>query len=141
MPLRLHLGGSRTLAAIFLLTHLVALVMVWASGFPVAGQSCFSVLIVMSAGWMYRRHVLRRGPGAVRALYWDSDGSWRLFDAEDQAHPVQRHGEFLRTPWLVLLNFRTPSKMRFTALIPRDALPPDDFRRLRLRLRVVGDTA
>ncbi|MCB1736599.1 MAG: hypothetical protein KDI42_00585 [Gammaproteobacteria bacterium] len=141
MPLRLHFGVSVRLAGVLLLTHLLALTMVWFSTFPLPGQVAFSVLIAISAWWNHRRHVLHQGPGAVRALYWDADGSWRLLDSNGNEHPVLRRGEFLRTPWLVLLNFRAVSKARFAVLIPRDALPADDFRRLRLRLRVAGDSA
>lgn len=97
-----------------------------------------SLLIAISMVMVLRRHVLRVGRGAIRQLLWDADGVWRLVDAGGREVLVTRHGEFLRTPWLVILNLRDEGGARFAAVIPRDAVDGDQFRRLRMRLRVAA---
>lgn len=138
MPLRLELGRSYRLAAVLSLVHVLALWMVWVSMFPVVGQWAFSLLIGLSMLSVLRRHVARVGTGAIRQLFWDADGIWRLVDTGGHEHMVERQGEFLRTPWLVILNFRQESGGRFAAVVPRDAVDAQAFRRLRMRLRVTA---
>ncbi|MCP5351677.1 MAG: hypothetical protein H6926_00590 [Chromatiales bacterium] len=138
MPLRIDLGRSLRLAATLLIVHLLTVWMVWASEFPRSGRWVLSLLIAISMVMVLRRHVLRVGRGAIRQLLWDADGVWRLVDAGGREFLVTRHGEFLRTPWLVILNLRDEGGAGFAAVIPRDAVDGDEFRRLRMRLRVAA---
>lgn len=61
---------------------------------------------------------------------------WKLWSVQGGWQPVQLKPDSLALPALIVLRFRLPGQWWVRGLcIPRDALPADDHRRLRVRLK------
>lgn len=85
--------------------------------------------------WVMPRQVLLTSPAAYRGLRHDQDG-WQLFSEGGGWQAVQLCPDSLALPLIVVLRFRLAGQRRVRALcIPRDSLPRDLHRRLRLRLK------
>lgn len=89
------------------------------------------------AGWL-------GGAAALRSVTWRSDGSWVLCDARRRNFDAVLHAASRMSPHAIWLRWDlmpgTPPaagtrRTRTLLLCPGD-LPPDDFRRLLVRLRV-----
>ncbi|MGK0674067.1 MAG: protein YgfX [Halothiobacillaceae bacterium] len=73
----------------------------------------------------------------VRELQWGDGVTWRLVLANGQVRRALLDVHASRSlPWWVTLVFRLEDGARLHVMLPRDALPAEDFRRLRVRLRV-----
>ena len=71
----LTLRPSRRLAAYLLLIHPAAQASLGLLQIPVSLRVLGVLPVLASLAWQIRRHVLMRGPGAVRRLHCRSDGS------------------------------------------------------------------
>ncbi len=71
--------------------------------------------------------------GVPSTLSLASGGQWRMEAAQGAAADHCLLLPLFVTPWLVIARFRGPTRTR-TLLIASDSLPPDSFRRLRVRL-------
>lgn len=87
------------------------------------------------AGWVLPRQILLSHREAWRALRHD-EGGWQLWNERAGWQRVQLRRDSLALPVAVILRFRVEGE-RFArgVCIPRDALPLDQHRRLRLRLK------
>jgi len=82
------------------------------------------------------RHSCRRYLRTYR-LQWRESG-WRLY-RDGVVYGADLLPGSLLTHWLTLLNFRLDTGQRLSVPLLADALGSDDFRRLRVRLRVSGN--
>jgi len=69
-------------------------------------------------------------------LEWRADGSWRVATPGGVRRATLGAGS-VSTRWLVVLALRTEAGT-LRRVLPRDALPPETWRRLRVRLRIQG---
>jgi len=74
---------------------------------------------------------------AASALCWHPDGRWSVPRPDGDPVILDLDGTTVVTPWLVVLVLRSGRSRRRVALA-RDAVPAEDWRRLRARLRVQG---
>ncbi len=82
-----------------------------------------------------RRHLLRRGRGAVAAAHWNRAGDWTVTDGTGSVRPAELVST-VTLKWLILMEFRVvPGGILRLALGP-GSLHPGDFRRLAVRLRL-----
>ncbi len=83
---------------------------------------------------------LRHGPGrrAVRALVCNAGGGWTLLMGGGEAVPARLCSSFVH-PRLLVLRFRLGRGRWRTVVLPSDAAPAADLRRLRVRLRWQAD--
>lgn len=103
-----------------------------------------SVLALVVVGGVWRNirvHALRRGAGAVVQLTWDSANHWFVSRRDGVAQQVTLLGDSLVLPWLVVLNFKTQTRRRFSVVLLADCVPPERFRQLRVRLRIADASA
>jgi toxin CptA len=134
-PLTIEPRTSHRLAAFVALTHLLAaaavlgLPMPWPLLLPAVG---------LSLGYQFWVRVLARAPWSIRALTWNSDGTWTIAlrsGAETQARLAP--STFVSVT-LVVLNLYQGHWRRWSVPLFGDALDPEQLRRLRQRLRIDG---
>ncbi|MFZ0789912.1 MAG: protein YgfX [Chromatiaceae bacterium] len=134
-PLLIRPRVSVRLAVFVTLTHTTAFAAVLA--LPGTWR-LLAVLVALSLAYQVYVHVLRRAPWSVRTLIWQGDGSWIIQlvsgrEIEARLSP----STFVSVP-LVILNLRHGPLRRWSLPLFADALDPDQLRRLRQRLRIVG---
>lgn len=131
--------ASRGLLTAYLGAQILALIaLCWLDVAPWAlllgAFSCLAHAI-----WVIPQGILFNRPSAFTGLRRDKDG-WQLWSERHGWRPVQLCRDSLARPALIVLRFRLMEKgligRRVRSLcIPRDALAPDEHRRLRLRLK------
>ena len=126
-------GTSRTWRGFVVLVHLLAGAAVVAADLPLWLQSAGLLLGGLSLGREVRHGFPFWQPGDIRALALDSAGDWHL-ETEEGRLPAHLMPATRVWSIVIWLRFRT-GRRRFWVLVPGDALPPDDFRRLKVRLR------
>ncbi len=102
---------------------------------PAALRLAGAGLLAVHAGWVLPRHILLGHPGAVCRLRHDGQGWW-LWSRAQGWQPVQLLRDSLAWPVLVIVRYRLPGCLwpRSVCIFP-DALPADQHRKLRVRLR------
>ena len=91
------------------------------------------------AVWVIPRHILLSTDGAWRGLRHDESG-WSLWNRREGWQPIQLRPDSLALPAAVVLRFRRPGQWFSRGVcVPRGALPNDQHRRLRVRLKFSRD--
>jgi toxin CptA len=126
---------SRWLLAAYLLILALALLALLLADLPSGARLAGVLLCGLHAWWTVPRQLLLRSPTAVRGLRRDAAG-WQLFSAAHGWQAVRLLPDSLALPGLIVLRYRHPGRWFSQGLcIPRDALPADQHRRLRVRLK------
>lgn len=103
-------------------------------------RAALGVIIVLSAWHSISLHALRRLDRAVVHLTWDHEDRWFARRRDGQVEQVRLLGDSLLLPALVVLNFKSPNRRRFSVVLIEDCLPAERFRQLRVRLRISSAT-
>ncbi len=119
----------RALQSLYLLAAAAALSVVGLEGRP-ALAGLLGLVLCCSLPRLFGQ------PTAGAILCWEA-GRW-LLDPWDGARPIQLCRNCRVTPWAVLLAWREPGGNRGRLWIFPDAVDPDEWRRLRVRLRLQG---
>lgn len=129
-PLYLEPQPSRRLLRLLLLSHLASAVVL-----AVLSLQFIWPAAVLPPLWLSHRHCRRRclNPAHIAR---ESDGSWLWHTPDGRIVPVRLLPETVLTPWLVLLHVREEDGRRHVLLLLGDSLPPDQFRALRVALRL-----
>ena len=130
---RFELKRSKTLLYLVVLTHAAALVACFVNGFDYALQFLLAALVSLS----FSLHLkCASGPPSIREILVRQDG-WRIVEsgANGIPKPVELMGESVCSVCLVLLIWRDGRKIGRQLILP-DHLDADDFRRLRVALRM-----
>jgi toxin CptA len=133
----LKINVSRSLAAILVLTHLGAMILVAVA--PVAWPLRPGVwaLLVWSLYRSVRRHALRRGPDAVEEIEIDAAGELSVRLAGSATWRTGRLAASFVHPWLMLVSLRLDGrKWPVHVVAAADAVEPGVFRRWRVALRL-----
>lgn len=126
---------SRALLWLYLPLLALALLAPWLAAIPLWLKLTSNLLCLGHAAWVLPRHVLLSSPQAVLGLRRDAQG-WQLWSRAQGWRPVQLRPDSLALPLVVVLRFRLPGERFSRGLcIPCDALPREQHRRLRLRLK------
>jgi toxin CptA len=134
-PVDLALRPSlRALTLLFALHGALAVLIMLA--LPAGAAMALAALGVAASWFTLRRHpVFGFGPRALTQLTWNASGDWTLRDASGTTQDAELEGNSFVTPYLLVLNFRIrDSKRRRTRALLGDELPPEQLRRLRVRL-------
>lgn len=130
-----HWQASRLLLALYLLALSLAIVALLILPLPAWLRMLGLLSCLLHAGWVIPSHILLSRAGAWRGLRRDEQG-WALWSRRGGWQPVQLRPDSLALPLLVVLRFRLPGQWLARGLcIPRDALPAEQHRRLRVRLK------
>jgi toxin CptA len=99
-------------------------------------SAALGILLCLAHGaWVLPRHLLLTHRQAFCRLRRDADG-WQLWNKANGWRAVQLRPDSLALPMIVVLRFRLQGERRVRSLcVPRDALAPDEHRRLRVRLK------
>lgn len=134
IPLQLRPHRSRWLAGFILFSHGGAILLALIS-LPLWAALLLSLGIAYSLVYTLNQHVLMRDPDTVSELIWDSNGDWRLIARNGTSINAQLLKSTYLHAKIVILNFVVNSRNRSIILLP-DALDPDSFRRLRVRMQL-----
>ena len=125
---------SRALATFLLGVHALSFLAAWLNPLPVWLRSLIALGVLLSLWLNVRRS---RAETEIIGLRIKPDVAWDLHTREGPIIEASLLGSSLVNPWFVLLHFRAEKK-RYSLLICRDSLNAEEFRRLRVTLRVVG---
>lgn len=90
--------------------------------------------IIASLCFALRKHVFLNSMTSVVRLFLNGDEEWWLTNAHGRTLKVRLVSPTLVHPLLTILRFRA-DRNRYTLILTADTAPPDEFRRLRVRLR------
>ena len=134
-PLLLRPAFSRMLTIWLLALHLPGLLVLWQLQMPWLIKLSLGLLQMFYLYWQIRRHLLRNTPQAIREVRLDADGAWWLITHSGARLRAELLPDSFVKPWLLVLNFRTGSRVFTRSIIlPSDSLDPDLARRLRIHL-------
>lgn len=131
----IELGPSRRLGLVLAVSHVSAMLV--AAVLPLAVWMIAAALLLLSASAVLaiRRHALRRGRRAVRALEFSDREHLRLRDAQGRWHGARLLGSSTVGPAYAVLNLETEQAGVFHVVILGDGIEAGDWRRLRVWLR------
>ena len=140
-PLRLELKPSSSLYWLLTAIHLGALALLPATSLPVWLVMSLSAFVVASYARQVSRFAWLRSSASVVSLYWPEGEQWRLGCRNgDETWALLLSDSFVK-PWLTILLFRPDSggRVQNVVILP-DMLDPENFRRLRVRLKLNSPT-
>ncbi|WP_300733573.1 protein YgfX [Pseudomonas sp.] len=127
--------ASGQLLAAYLAAQLLALISICLLSIPAWARVIALLLCLAHGVWVLPRHIRLTHRAAIRGLRRDAEG-WQLWSRSMGWHPVQLRRDSLALPSMVIVRFSRRGEWRVRAVcIPRDALAPDQHRRLRVRLK------
>jgi len=136
-PLQIDLQPSRLLFALLVIMFSGALFLLCLLPWPIYLLTLFSLLLIVSFFVVLEQHVLRRGRHRLKSVMQDSSGQWWLQKQSGEKLSVQLEDDSYLHSWLVVLNFKN-IKRRYSVVLMQDSLECSVFRRLRVRLLVLG---
>lgn len=126
---------SRALLRLYLSVMALALLAPWLADIPLWSKLLSLAVCLVHAAWVLPRHILLSSAQAFTGLRRDASG-WQLWSEAHGWQSVQLLPDSLALPLAVVLRFRLPGQRFGRGLcIARDALAPEQHRRLRLRLK------
>jgi toxin CptA len=131
-PLQIPLPPSRLLVAILVAAHLLALGIPWVLRVDWTMHLGFSAIVAMSAVLSLRRLLNNE----VVALRVNVKGEFSVLVKSGEWLPASIQGSSFVAPYMTILHLRLNGKPRryYVVLMP-DAVPADDFRKLRVWLK------
>lgn len=138
--LRFVLQPSTGLTWLLAAAHAGAAALVWLVLPGWYGKVLASSALGASLAVGLRRHARRWGPAAIVELELNGDGSVTLRRKDGRDVSGRLLASTFVSPRLVILNLATQARwLPLAVLVPADAVPPEDHRRLRVWLRWRGD--
>ena len=133
----LKINVSRSLAAILLLAHLGAMILVAVAPLMWSLRLSVWVLLVGSLYRSVRLHALRCSPDAVEEIEIDTE---RELSVRLGGSTAWRNGRLVASfvhPWIMLLSLRLDDrKWPVNVVVVADAVEPEAFRRWRVALKL-----
>ena len=131
-------GISRQLAAMLLIFHGSALVLLPFLPIPFLAACVLALLVAGSLAYYWRLELLRRGQRAVTIIEWSGEGEWIITGPDGVEHAAELDGSSYLHPRLMVLNFRLSEGGRRHSILTRDCMESSLFRRLSVRLNLGG---
>ena len=133
-PLYLPVSFPRPVFAAAMLVHVAALVLVWMAGMTAVLAVTGTLFIVLHAWWWCRTRLQMAADG-VAAVVSRADGSWQVMLRDGSVHGARLVGRpHVSVPLTALTLRLVRGGHRYLLLTPASS-PPDNYRRLRVRLR------
>ena len=132
-PLHLVLGGSRILAAMLIVAHAGAFIIVCTLVIPAPVRAVLAAAVLILGVRVWREHLLHAG-GAIRELKVRTDATMEVRIGEEWQEATLQTADVVQ-PWFTVLVFRVGRGTRSVMLLP-DNVAAEDFRRLRVYLNL-----
>lgn len=113
--------------------HVLALFASIANSLPVDIKLLIVLAVISSYWFIWQRYMNASYPYTL--LYNDARG-WELMDAKQQVYPVSIGGSSVTTPAIIILHLQLEDRTRRVMIIVRDAVSEEDFRQLRVQLKI-----
>ena len=140
--LRIRLTPSRLLAAVLILAHAAAIVVVVMVELPQWLKVVAIALLIAQCAVVVRRQALLRGANAATAIEITSDHRINVESRSAGWCEYEVLGSSYVAPYLTVLNLRqSGTRVAKHVLLLPDSLNTDDFRKLRVWLRWKEDSA
>lgn len=130
-PLILEFKTSKISHFYLLSVHCLAMTGLFYSGLPLILKLLLSLLIIIS--FFY----LKKGEGQVIKAVWLSENDWVIVDRFGTQVASRLTPLSFRCSWLVILSLKTDEGKNISLMIPFDALDPDIFRQLKVKLKLI----
>lgn len=132
----LELRASRRLFLCSILLTAIAIAAPWLAGVPALPASLLGGIALPASA-----RLLRWSRGELRKIVWQSDGRWVLIDTGESAHEEARllPGIWVGAAFLSLHWRCDACGKSFRATLLDDNCDADEFRRLRVRVRLTPD--
>ncbi len=135
IPLFLEVRPSRIFQAVSLMLHGAAIFAITQTALEIQWISLIIAGILISTWYSHKL-----GTRTYR-LQWRADHRWEVRFSSGEKRTGKMLSGTTFNPLIVILALRTGQRRTDYILIPRDSIPPDDYVRLRARLRIEAEKA
>ena len=153
-PLRLEVKPSQILLYFLLVIHLIALLITYLLKFNLLLSGFISTLIILSAYFVISKYAILNSSKAIVKLIWDANDEWIIETKSGNTVQAKLKQDSYIHPFITILIFnrileaeqRNPSSIsglqnlhpnyRYNVILLKDNIAANDFRRLRVRLKV-----
>ena len=95
------------------------------------------IFIIASGYFVLNKYALKKSPNAVLGVIWDANNEWMLKTKVGDTLSVELMRDSYVNPMITILLFKQESKLGYISVILlKDNIDENDFRRLRVRLKV-----
>jgi hypothetical protein len=132
----LHISSSGLMLCFIIATHTLAVISIFLSGLGVGMMAFTTLAVICHSCHVYSEHYLLQGRKSVRHIHL-SDTNCLLTLTDSREVNVNLVGEVVVLEWIVCLKFLDPIQGNiYAAVLFNDAVAFDDFRRLRVWLKL-----
>ena len=124
---------SRIFSFVITVLHALAIIACIANTLPVVIKIII-IGAVFSSFWFYWKRYMTK-PDPYTLLHSEARG-WELMDAKQQVNPVSIAGSSVTTPIITLLHLQHKGRLKKIMIIVRDSVSAEDYRQLRVRLKI-----
>ena len=141
-PLLLEVSSSRFLLILLFSLHLLSLVLLLLMPLSIFFVISGALVILTSTVYTILYHAFKNLPSSITDLIWDIEDEWFLFQKDGSKIAVALDGNSFVHPWFAVLNFQQENKLfSRSVVLLSDNVNKNDFRRLRVRLKVTSMNA
>ncbi len=134
LPLEFPVKPSRRMILVLYVIHAGAMISVLVSGLPI-GLQPFPILLVLVSLWhCHRLYIAQDNPASVVAVLLNVRNEWWLKTCMGRDIRADLQAGAFVHPLVIILFFKAEGE-NFRVVLTPDRINPDDFRRLRVRLR------
>lgn len=137
-PLNLSLEFSNSIRWGITALHLLvaSVIMIASNSFVV---TVLLLLIALSSYFYYYQwHVTQSLVKSIVKIKLSSTGEWSLINSQNKLIKVALQPTSFLSKYLLILNFYSLRNKKYTVLISKGRVNPNDFRRLKVRLKTKG---
>lgn len=135
--LRISPDPSRLYIGFLIAAHLLALIGSLAAGLPVSVRAVLVIAVVGSGIFHLRRVRLDRTENRPLIIYGEQEG-WSFQIGAGPRVIAELLASSVATRWITILHFQTEQSRFQSFVILRDSLDCEDYRRLRMVLKITG---
>jgi hypothetical protein len=137
-PLNLQFKPSKITILMIATMHLsVAIIVIFMTqSLPLAALLFLLIIIASSYYYFYLWHVGRKLRKSILELHINSSGDWSIYTSTTKLNNVIPLNSSFSSQYLLIINFKVPNAGKYTLLITKDMLSKNEFRYLRVRLKI-----
>jgi hypothetical protein len=135
-PISIDLGFSKWIAGYLLISHLLAIFLLFLLELGNKFLLILLLLILFSFFINCRRYLQQKQPNSVIGVDWSNDRGWHLRLNSGKKLKVELSPTSLVCQLLIVLHFKTEAEGRRRVAIAGDAIDANQLRRLRVLLQM-----